>query len=201
MLLAAAFGVLAVGATLAPRLPGDLELTRAVRRALPLAGMPLLEVVAWLGELPVAIALTLTLAAFLWFSSGRAPALLVLLTLLPDPLNYLMKGAIGRPRPDPDLLFLEPSAVVTGLSFPSGHVVHFVVFFGLLALVLPSWRAMSPPAVWMLRLSCLALILLAGLGRIALGAHWPSDVLGGYLLGLLCLRGLLTLNAHVAVKW
>lgn len=59
------------------------------------------------------------------------------------------------------------------LSFPSGHTVTAFVFFGVLAYQFRRWRA---PA--------LALAAAAGLSRVAIGVHWPIDVLAGACIGL-----------------
>lgn len=191
-----AFLALAVGAVLWPRLPGDLELALALQGKMPPAALPLLRAVALLGETVIAVPVCLLAGVLVWVAVGRRPAILVLLTLPPDLVNYALKALIGRPRPDPSLLLVDQAAVST-LSFPSGHAVHFMVFFGLLALTLPGWLGLSSMPRRLVVVGCGVLILLAGVGRVALGAHWPSDVLGGYALGLLYLHGLLSLNRRM----
>lgn len=71
---------------------------------------------------------------------------------------------------------LEP--VEPGHSFPSGHAVYA-------ALVLAT---LWPLANKFMRPLLIAALLWAGWGRIAMGAHFPSDVLGGWLVGLLCFQ-------------
>ena len=68
------------------------------------------------------------------------------------------------------------------LSFPSGHVVFFVQFFGFLLYLVarqksPGWQRSATMflVAWP--------ITLVGVSRVYLGAHWPSDVLAGYLVG------------------
>ena len=89
----------------------------------------------------------------------------------------IVKDALVRPRP--------PGAVleVFSYSFPSGHTMNSTTTYGLIALV--AWRSQLP-----LRLRRIAVAIgvtvpiLVGLSRIGLGVHFPSDVLGGWLLGL-----------------
>ena len=67
-------------------------------------------------------------------------------------------------------------------SFPSGHAFFAMTLFGLLAYF--AFTRMPRRFLRMLTfLSLLALILLIGASRVYLGAHWPSDVLAGYLFG------------------
>ncbi len=99
-------------------------------------------------------------------------------------VNALIKYTIGRPRPINTLV--EVFVPEQGFSFPSGHVMFYTVFFGfLLFLVLTRmphtrWR-------WLFGAPLVALLLLIGPSRIILGAHWLSDVLAAYLLGLVIL--------------
>lgn len=95
-------------------------------------------------------------------------------------INRLLKHAIGRPRPTLDLV--RVSGEWAHESFPSGHVVFYVCFFGFLFFTA---FALLPKGSTVRRVACglAALpVLLVGLSRVYLGAHWPSDVLGAYLL-------------------
>jgi membrane-associated phospholipid phosphatase len=86
---------------------------------------------------------------------------------------------IARPRPT-GLAHTTPH--LTGYSFPSGHVAFFV-WLGVLAIVL---LARGLPRI--LHIGCwilvAAVIVGAALSRIDVGAHWPSDVVGGLLVGV-----------------
>jgi membrane-associated phospholipid phosphatase len=70
-------------------------------------------------------------------------------------------------------------------SFPSGHVLNLTATFGFLIFLVYRWRG-SPPLRWGLILLLAFPILTIGFARVYEGAHWASDVLGGYLLGSLC---------------
>lgn len=128
----------------------------------------------------------------------RVEALFTLLTVLGDAFGQLVKLIVARPRPGDDaisVLFQE-----AGRSFPSGHVLHYTIFFGFLlylaATLLPPGGARA--------ILCLLLalpILLIGVSRVYLGAHWASDVLGGYLLGGLWLAGHVSVYRAFKARW
>ncbi len=94
----------------------------------------------------------------------------------------LLKIIVGRPRPASSLVIVQE--VLADKSFPSLHVLIFTAFFGY-TFYLSLYKVKT---LW-LRLLIAAgsgfLILTIGLSRVYLGAHWASDTLGGYLLGLL----------------
>jgi membrane-associated phospholipid phosphatase len=111
-------------------------------------------------------------------------------------LSTVVKAFVRRPRPLPP----EVRVVVAplgGTSFPSGHVLTYVGFYGFLA-YLVAIRA-EPAALRVVGVSLLGtLVALVGPSRIQQGHHWPSDVLASYLLGTAYLLALIEAHARLS---
>lgn len=141
-----------------------------------------------LGNWPT-IALIFFFFATLWIWQKRwFRAWMFFLTIAgSEAIAILMKIFIARPRPDPaGALLLE-----TTYSFPSGHALIALSFYGFLAYVAMHKRRHLTVRIGIFLLTVLT-IAGVGLSRIYLGVHWPSDVLGGYLLALLWLTVIAT---------
>lgn len=111
------------------------------------------------------------------FAPGRRPGWaaatnLVLVVIL----NTLLKNIVQRPRPEGFRLISE-----VGYSFPSGHSMVAVAFYGFLAWLI--WKYMRDPLVrWFYTIVFGLLILAIGASRIYLGVHYASDVIAGFLV-------------------
>jgi undecaprenyl-diphosphatase len=147
-----------------------------------------MRVVTALGNGPVPVASVAVVVAVFLVLRWRAEALVTAGTLLGFPQDFALKYLIHRPRPSSSLVHIDQ--VLRGYSFPSGHAVFFFCFYGLLAVLLLIRLPNSAERNALVAL-CVAVIALGGLSRVYLGEHWPSDVLGGYLLGALWLAALL----------
>lgn len=99
-------------------------------------------------------------------------------------LGTIIKEFVQRARPTSDLV--RVFSIINEYSFPSGHVLFYTAFLGFLAFLLYTLA----PRSWLRTLGIIilvTLIVLVGISRIYLGQHWPSDVMGAYLLGSLWL--------------
>ncbi len=114
--------------------------------------------------------------------SEAIAAFAIALSLLP--LNALCKVIVESPRPDATLgVWVDYTRHTYG--FPSGHVYNDVLFYGVMAIYAPLW--LGGRLVPIARGAAIGIILFAGWSRMVVGAHWPSDVLGGYLWGIAAL--------------
>jgi membrane-associated phospholipid phosphatase len=114
------------------------------------------------------------------FIVERRAGWLMLIGSISSLLDNVIKLVISRQRPPADLVhILSPT---TGFSYPSGHAVFFtwmsfMIAFSLAPKVAPTLR----PLLWIV---AAIVIVLTCIARVWAGAHWPSDVLGGVLLGI-----------------
>lgn len=95
-------------------------------------------------------------------------------------LNLFLKNYYDRPRPD----ILNRMVEVRDFSFPSGHAMFSVCFYGLLIYII--WQQVKPKGLRNTLIILTGLLILCiGISRIYLQVHYPSDVIGGYAAGLM----------------
>ena len=165
--------------------PIDLTITNTLQTLNSPFFSQLMILVSWFGYLPQSAIFSLIIIVPLYFLGFRWEALASIgIAVLEETLNTLIKFIIHRPRPAVDLVnIITP---LSSYSFPSGHVMYYVAFFGFIWFLIYTMLKSS----WIRTVFLLffgTLILLVGISRIYLGEHWSSDVLGAYLLGTLVL--------------
>ena len=133
------------------------------------------QFVTALGGWQVLILLSIIGAAILYRRGERRNALyLVIFCLWGRAVVGIVKWLTDRPRPD----FLDHLASSYSSSFPSGHAANATITYCALAILL---APRSPLALG----AALALSFIIGFSRLVLGVHWPTDVIGGWALGLI----------------
>jgi membrane-associated phospholipid phosphatase len=170
-------------------LPGDVAVARCVQEV----GVPGLDRIVraanWAGA-GSRLTLLATGSALVLASRRRvAAAALVLAAVATRAANPVLKDLVDSPRPTADLVRVTEHA--GGLGFPSGHVMGSVLFYGVVFVLVGE---LAPRAGFRRVVRGLALLIVVaiGFGRVYVGAHWPSDVVGGYLwggLGLILILG------------
>ena len=127
---------------------------------------------------------------------GRVTALLVVIIVaLSDQMSSaVIKPMIGRLRPCNPYVFIEGAhflrGMKTSLSFPSSHAANNAAVATLIT-------ARYPRVKWIF----IGLALLVGYSRIYVGVHYPLDVLGGFLVGILCAILIMRLSATFTKYW
>lgn len=168
-----------------PTLPIDHEFSREVQENQhPLLDI-LMRAVSWLGYRPQSILLPLGVSLIFLLFKMKREALFVALTLISGVLGRFLKILIDRPRPTEDLVRIIDKAKYQ--SFPSGHVLLYVVFFGFLIVLMNRLKNINFYIRVTVALISAFFIIAVPFSRIYLGAHWFTDVLGSFLLGTLCL--------------
>lgn len=155
----------------------DQSLTAAVQ-TLPIWLHPFMTAMTFLAYPAVLVPLLLSGIIYFYHKQNHILALSLFAALCSLGVNSLLKIFLHRPRPD--TLYVGAMKFKT-FSFPSGHAFGAMVVYGLLTYLL--YRFL--PAPWnMVALIIGAFTVFAiGVSRIYLGAHFPTDVIGGWVLG------------------
>lgn len=142
----------------------------------------LMVLVSSLGFLRVLPFFILIIGIMLIGMKQKTEALVWLLSVVSaTAMDSVIKILVNRPRPAGSLVVIYSH--LSDRSFPSGHVFTYTVLFGLLFYFI-SIKVKYPLYKYLLMGLVSIPVLLVGVSRIYLGAHWTSDVLGGYLIGI-----------------
>jgi len=139
---------------------------------------PLMLLASFLG-LPIVTAAIVTIGLWVSFGLGNeSVALALLLCFVAMGVNLVLKLTLQRARPE---TLYASSIRFNTYSFPSGHSFSAFMLYGLCAYLASEYfvAAWAPVLTW----GFVGLIILVGLSRIYLGAHYLLDVFGGWVLG------------------
>ncbi len=143
----------------------------------------LFSLITLFGSAIMFIVLVILASIGLWFSRYRRFLVGFFITLAGAlATTYALKVLIARPRPLPPL----PTVIETSFSYPSGHSTAAMALYGFLNYLICRMPIASIYKKLLITLFVL-FILLIGFSRLYLGAHFPTDVLGGYIVSLLWL--------------
>lgn len=132
----------------------------------------------WLGDTtPRIVVAGLTIVGLLLLRRWHSALFMAGVLLSGIALSTALKHWVGRPRPH----LVAHLDHVSSQSFPSGHTLNSTLFYLTVALMLASLlpqRAMR----WIVYMLAISLSMAIGISRIALGVHWPSDVLASWVI-------------------
>lgn len=169
-----------------PYLPGDVSSTRLIQSLLP-ESKQWAKVLSSTAKTPWVFGLLAVTFVLSWLIAGWRAGLLSIasfvgLWLLGNWLGPL----IAQPRPSPELV--QVAEATPGSAFPSIFAFNYIATVGFLAVVAAAKS--SGHLRWVLLVTCTALLVIGGIARIDLAAHWPSDVAISYVIGLLWVTAL-----------
>lgn len=145
------------------------------------AGVKFFSVVTLLGEWKILIFAVVIIAALFWLNNKKSYTLPFLAAVLGAEITgQLLKIIIHRPRP------LGGIETENTFSFPSGHALISAAFYGFL--IYYFWqRSKNKTHKFFFLILGIILILLIGISRLYLDVHYLSDVVAGYVIGLVWL--------------
>lgn len=149
----------------------------------------ILAAVSYIGRTTVAVWVVLAFSFLFWLLKYYWENLFCMLTLFSAVINSIVKFLIHRPRPTDSLINVLDQEMTP--SYPSGHVVFYTVFFGYLIVAMFFTPKIPKIIRIIIGLISFTLIILVSISRIYLGAHWVTDVVAGYLVGIILLGILL----------
>ena len=173
--------VLSLATARFPYFPGDVAFAKLLQSLAP-ESKNWAEWITSTAKAPWSLVL-LAMSALISSRIARWPAaiLTALSFLLAWGLGAWLNPLVARPRPTSELIHVVGSP--SGYSFPSTFALTYAATLGFLA-VLAALKSRGGPR-WAALITCSVLLAIGGWARIALGAHWPSDILISYLMGVL----------------
>ena len=161
-------------------LPWERALMLWIDRGVPVAFDWLMLGLPWLGTNLTLLPIIALVSFWLWRKKGRGELALQLIIVSLGSLivNAALKDAFGRPRPD----LWEHRGQYAWSSYPSGHAIVCVSVFFTIALMLFRERGWRWPFA-----AATTLMVVVLYSRLYLGVHWPTDVVGGVLIGMVWL--------------
>lgn len=127
----------------------------------------------------LAVFILSTIGFLMFFKNWQYVIQLSLVLVLALSSNVILKKIINRSRPE-----IEHLVTVETLSYPSGHAMTAMAFYGFLIYLFYRFNINSLVKISLILLLA-AFILSVGISRIYLGVHYPSDVVGGFIAGLI----------------
>lgn len=175
-----------------PRMERDVVVTLRMQRIRHPALGRMLHIISWPGFRPQSLILPGVATCSVWLMGFRRDARYMAVAWLASMLSFTTKLLIQRPRPGGDGI-LVTAAKLRDSSFPSGHVLHYVCFWGFFA-YLCFTKIRGRLSRWVPTTGIASFISLVGPSRIYLGHHWLTDVLASYSLGTAFLASMIGLH-------
>lgn len=190
--------MLCAAVTVYPQLPGDAAVSGFLQSAAP-GNRAWAEAITTSAKTPWSFLLLAITVLLSWLIAGWRAAVFAAVCFLGLWLvGPWLQTLIARPRPSSASIGMMGSGPMgggmkgssPGYSFPSIFALVYATTAGYLAVL--AWHTLTGWTRWAVILTCALLMLVGGIARIVLAAHWPSDIVTTYLVGLVW-AGLLVL--------
>lgn len=170
----------------------DLVATMRIQRIKHPVLAKAMGIVSWIGFRPQSLLLPASTVSLAWLFGFRRDARYLVFAWAGSFISFTTKLLIQRPRPSGEGITVAV-ANLKDTSFPSGHTLHYVSFWGFFSYLMFSklpgkWLRYGPLSLMS------AMIGLIGPSRVYLGHHWLTDVLASYCLGTGYLMGLIGMH-------
>ena len=183
--LVISFILLSVFIAINPIIPFDIQVSQVVQKFQAKWLDYLMLAISLFGELPWSLISVLMVAAIFYFNKFKRESYFITLILCSGLIILVIKNIINRPRPTS--FYVRLVEINRFQSFPSGHVLSYILFFGFLIILMKNLKTIAKGWRHVITVVSVFLIIMIAPSRIYLGAHWFTDTLGGFLLGLICL--------------
>jgi membrane-associated phospholipid phosphatase len=141
--------------------------------------------ISFFGELPYSLLSVVVVAAIFYWQKYKREGIFISTVLLSGLIILGIKNIIDRPRPT--AFYVRLVEVNRFQSYPSGHVLSYTLFFGFLVILMNTLKGIPNVTRNVVTYLSAFLMITIAPSRIYLGAHWFTDTVGGFLLGLICL--------------
>lgn len=153
---------------------------------------PIMKIFTWFGSATCLI--SITILTWLLIKNKKIGLLVTINLVVITILNQLLKFIVQRPRPS-DYRIIEE----TGFSFPSGHSMVSMAFYGLLIYLIYK-HIKNKYVKWTFIIILSILIVSIGISRIYLGVHYTSDVCAGFIISIAYLIVYLGITNKLKIK-
>jgi undecaprenyl-diphosphatase len=141
--------------------------------------------ISFFGELPYSLLMVVIVAIIFALYKYRRESYFISSILLSGVVILVVKNLIDRPRPTQ--FYVRLVEINRFQSFPSGHVLSYVLFFGFMIVLVQTLKGIPNYIKNTVTAISLFYSVMIIFSRIYLGAHWFTDTIGGLILGIICL--------------
>lgn len=174
----------------------DSAIQNTLRGNLPALATKFWTGVTYLGEPVILLGITLICSGIFYLKKWKAESYLLLVSYLAVVVgSTALKYVYQRPRPT-----LEWLMGTSGYSFPSWHTASTMMIAGAVVIVIQQ-RVKHPAAKRLLQIGVLLPAVLTALSRIYIGVHFPTDIIGGWLLSLALLFLIYPFYDEIRFTW